>query len=105
MQALEDPVGAPFRLCSVCHKPLGEWARLKKRTGMGTGLHAPQPAQDIDRHDRDAGSGSDTGQGLFCAWFTVREAVAPDHNGNQAGDLRNRAGEQGLECGKAGVKG
>lgn len=41
---------------------------------------------------------------LLRSRFAVREAVAPDHNGNRAGDLRNRAGEQVLQCGKSAVE-
>jgi hypothetical protein len=42
---------------------------------------------------------------LFGARFTVRKLVAANHDGNQVCDLGNRAGEEGLHRGEAGIEG
>ena len=42
---------------------------------------------------------------FFGARFAVRELVAANHDGNQACYLGNRAGEEGLHCGEAGIEG
>jgi hypothetical protein len=34
----------------------------------------------------------------------VRELVAADHDCDQTGDLRNRAGEERLHCGESGIE-
>ena len=41
---------------------------------------------------------------FLSAWFAVRELVATHHDGDQAGNLGNRAREKGLHSGKAGVE-
>ena len=67
-------------------------------------LYAPKPTQDIHCKYRNARSGGNSGQRLFCTGFAVREAVAADHDCNQTCNLRNGAGEKALYCVKAGVE-
>ena len=40
----------------------------------------------------------------FCAWLTVGKLIAADHNGNEAGDLGNRSGEEVLKSGEPRVE-
>ncbi len=71
---------------------------------MGRSLNAPEPAQDIDGENGNARSGGNAGERLLRAGFAVGEPVAADHDGNQTCNLGNRAGEEGLDGGKAGVE-
>ena len=43
--------------------------------------------------------------GLLDSRFAMGELVAADHDGDQTCNFRNRAGEQGLHCGEAGIEG
>jgi len=78
--------------------------REGRGNGLGSVLNAPEPTQDIDGENGNAGSGGNSGERLLCAWFAMGEAVAADHDRNQTCNLRNRAGEQALDGGKAGVE-
>ena len=60
------------------------------------GLGAPKPSENIGRHDRYPGSGSDARKRLLRARFSVRERIAADHDGDKAGGLGNRSGKEGL---------
>ena len=68
-------------------------------------LYAPEPTQDIHCKYRNARSGGNTSERLFCAGLPVRESVAADHNCNQTCNLRNGTGEKTLDCVKAGIEG
>src|ERR1700691_1129949 len=81
----------------------GEWVGDLGRKECG--LDAPEPAQNVDRHDGDSGSGGDPRQGLFCAWLTVRETVAANHDGDEAGDLGDGSREQSLKRIESGIEG
>ena len=67
-------------------------------------LYAPEPTQDIHRENRNARSGGNASQRLFCAGFAMRESVAADHDCNQTCNLRDGAGEKALDGVKAGVE-
>ena len=41
---------------------------------------------------------------ILCTRLAVSELVSADHNGDQARDLCNRSGEQGLQSSEAGIK-
>ena len=68
------------------------------------GLHAPEPTQDVDSENGNPGSGSDAGESLLRARFAMREAIAANHNRNQACDLGDGSSEEGLQSGEAGVE-
>jgi len=55
---------------------------MKKSGTLGRSLNAPEPAEDVDGQNGDAGSGGNAGERLLCAGFAVRESVAADHDGN-----------------------
>ena len=42
---------------------------------------------------------------FFCAWLSVGKLVSAHHDRNQACDLGNRASEEGLHRGEAGIEG
>jgi hypothetical protein len=42
--------------------------------------------------------------GFLCARFAVRKLVAANHDCDEAGNLGNRASEEGLHGGKAGIE-
>src|SRR5208282_1259954 len=77
VQALEDSICAMLLLWFVGHKFLVAGAWLK------VALYSPEPTQDIHRKYRNARSGGNTSERLFCAGFTVGEAIAADDNGDQ----------------------
>ena len=105
VQALEDPVCAGFLVCFVCISfSFKAWRITGSRAGDKEPLHAPEPTQDIHRENGNARSGGNASQRLFRAGFPVREAVAADHDCDQTCNLRNRAGEEALDRGKAGVE-
>ena len=68
-------------------------------------LDAPQPSQNIRGEYSDPASCRDAGERLLCAWFTMGKLVSANDDGNQAGDFRYRAGEEGLQGGEPGIKG
>jgi hypothetical protein len=68
------------------------------------GLYAPEPTQDIHRHNGNARSGGDAGERLFRAGFAVREPVAADHDCDETSNLRDSAREKTLDSVKAGVE-
>ncbi|MGC2793603.1 MAG: hypothetical protein WA899_16380, partial [Candidatus Sulfotelmatobacter sp.] len=74
------------------------------RKRLGRALNTPEPTQDIDGENGNARSGGNAGQSLFCAGFAVCETIAADYDGNQTCNLRNRAGEEALDGGKASVE-
>ena len=45
-------------------------------------LYAPEPTEDIGRHDGNTSSRCGSGERLLRAGFTVCEAVAADHDGD-----------------------
>ena len=67
-------------------------------------LYAPEPTQDIHCKYRNARSGGNAGQRLFCAGFSVGEAVTADHDGDQTSDLRDCPSEQRLQCVKTSIE-
>lgn len=67
-------------------------------------LGSPQPAQYVRGEHCDSGSGGDTGKRLLRAGFSMREAVTANHDGNQTGDLRDRAGEEVLQRGEPAIE-
>jgi len=67
-------------------------------------LYAPEPTQDIHRENGYASSGGNTSERLFRTRFTVREAVAADHDCYQTCNFRNRSGEKALDSVKAGIE-
>ena len=71
---------------------------------MGFRLHTPKPGQNVGGKHGNSRAGCDAGQGLLGARFAVRELVAADHDGDQTCHLGNRAGEEGLHCGEAGIE-
>src|ERR1019366_7820098 len=100
VQALEDSI------CAVL-LPWLLWHTSSSKDGgkvAGRALYSPEPTQDIQSENGNAGSGGNAGQRLFCAGFTVGEAIAADDNGDQTSNLRNGAGEEGLDGVKAGVE-
>ena len=68
-------------------------------------LDAPEPGQDVDSENGDSGSGGDAGESFLGSRFPVRKPVAADHDRDQACDLGDGSGEEGLEGSKAGVEG
>ncbi len=73
-------------------------------TMMAAGLGAPKPSENIGRHDRYIGSGSDARKRLLRARFSVGERVAADHDGDQACRLCNRSGKQCLDGADARIE-
>ena len=67
-------------------------------------LYAPEPTQDIHRHNGNARSGGNTSERLFCAGLAVRESVAADHDCYQTCNLRDRPREKALDSVKAGIE-
>ena len=61
------------------------------------GLGTPKPCEDVGRHDGYSRTRRYTGKRLLRARFSVRKRVAADHDCDEAGGLRNRSGEQGLD--------
>ena len=51
-----------------------------------------------------AGDGDVAEAGVFGSGLAMRELIASDDNGDQTGNLRNCAGEQGLHCGEPGIE-
>ncbi len=83
-----------------------ERAGIVELVGAGEALlYTPQPTEDIRRHDGDTSSRCDSGERLLRAGFTVREAIAADHDGDQARDLGHSAGEECLKGSEASVEG
>ena len=68
------------------------------------GLGTPKPSEDIGRHDRYSSPGGDARKRLLRTRFSVRERVAADHDCDEAGGLRNRSGEQGLDGADAAIE-
>ena len=71
---------------------------------MKVALYAPEPTQDIYGENGDARPSGNAGERLFRAGFAMRESVAADHDCNQTGNLRDRAGEKALDGVKARVE-
>ena len=71
----------------------------------GTRSDSPEPGQYVGRENRDSSSRCNTGESLFRARLSMCELIAANHNCDQAGDFRDRTGEQVLHGGKARVKG
>src|SRR5260370_2921034 len=102
MQALEDSICAGGASAVVA---LAYVLRLKmSERWPGSALYAPEPTQNVHSENSNARSGGDAGQRFFCPGFTVGEAIAAEHGCNQACNLRNGAGEEGLDRVKAGVE-
>lgn len=59
-------------------------------------LDAPQPGKDVGRKHSDASTGCDSGESPLAARFAVSKLIPADHDGNETGDLGDRAGEQRL---------
>ena len=68
-------------------------------------LHTPKPTQDIHSENGNASSGGHPSEGLFRAWFSVRETVAADHDCDQACHSRNGSREEHFKCGESIVEG
>ena len=71
----------------------------------GVFLNAPEPSQNIHSENSNASAGRYAGKRLLRARFPMRKAVAADYNRDQACDLGDGSGEEGLNGGKAGVEG
>ena len=67
-------------------------------------LYSPEPTQNIHSEDRYAGSGRNAGERLLSAGFTMREAIAADHNCYKTCNFRDRSGEKGLDGVEAGIE-
>ena len=67
-------------------------------------LHSPQPTQNVHSEDRYAGSGGNAGERLLCTGFSMRKAVAADHDGYKTCNFCNRSGEKGLDSVEAGIE-
>ena len=67
------------------------------KTLAAAGLGTPKPCEDVGRHNRYPGSGGDARKRLLRARFSVGERIAADHDGDEAGSLRNRSGKECLD--------
>jgi hypothetical protein len=105
MQALEDAI-ATFKIDFLHEGPLysigSEWWTELRRFGE---LDTPQPSQDIRGKNSDAASCRDASECFLSSWFAVRKLISADDDGNEAGDFRYRASEEGLQGGEPGIKG
>jgi hypothetical protein len=73
-------------------------------TDLEVWLYAPKPTQNVHGEDRYSGPGGDAGERLLRARFTMREAVAPDHDCYKTCNLRDRSGEKRLDCIEASIE-
>ena len=79
----EGYVGATRFVRCFCRGCSGIGPRLKKSERWpGRALNAPEPTQDVHGENGNARSGGNAGQRLFCAGFTVGEAIAADDDGD-----------------------
>src|SRR5579859_1527942 len=72
---------------------------------MWNRLYTPQPGKDVGSENSDARASGDARKSLFCSRFSMRKAVAPDHDCDEACDFGDGPSEESLQCGKSGVEG
>src|SRR5271169_5952129 len=65
-------------------------------------LHTPKPGQHIGGEHGDSRTCCDAGQGLLGTGLTVSKLVATDYDCDQACNLCNCAGEEGLHSRESG---
>src|SRR6266550_3543557 len=72
---------------------------------MGEMRHTPQSQlRTLGSENGNTRAGGYAGESFLCAGFAMCEAIAANHNRNQACHLRNGSGEEGLQRGEACVK-
>jgi hypothetical protein len=103
MQALEDSICANCFFCDLS----GISPSLKNREQVPEGMRYTPQSQVRTFTARTAMPvpAATPASAFFRTRFAVSEAVAADHNRNQTCNLRNGAGEKGLNGGEAGVEG
>ena len=55
--------------------------------------YAPEPTQDVGSENGNTRAGGYAGESFLCAGFAMCEAIAANHNRNQACHLRNGSGD------------
>lgn len=106
MQAFEDPIStAGYGVCLhlAPHTRTVEWCILRLRVQARS--DSPQPGEDVGRQHSDTSAGCDPGQIALRTGLPVREHISANHNGDQAGNLGDSSGEQGLERRESGIEG